>query len=335
MRYQRDLQAALRPRYKRLKAANAWDVTPEIRLVTNWIGQQPALHAILAEAERAEPRLNFEQWEKGLHGPRTGLNWPSRTEAGRASLAWRLMQRVARAQAPAFMETGGLIQEYTSAFSNATNIHEKAHVFVQLIIGPLIDFLDQQLGAESTVLYVLERYVRRVEWFDRDDLHDRYCKDSRKGEEVYDKDLRRFLFTEGLNMPFSQARSASGLSDVISDLDTDDPLVCELKVFDGEARGKRHLASGLNQAVQYAQDYGKSAAYLVIINLSGRALELPSDGTADAWPPQVEIAGVRVYLIKVRALQTATASKQGRVAPVVVTRADLVDAGVAARDGSC
>ena len=174
MRYQRDLQAALRPRYKRLKAANAWDVTPEIRLGTNWIGQQPALHAILAEAERAEPRLNFEQWEKGLHGPRTGLNWPSRTEAGRASLAWRLMQRVARAQAPAFMETGGLIQEYTSAFSNATNIHEKAHVFVQLIIGPLIDFLDQQLGAESTVLYVLERYVRRVEWFDRDDLHNRY-----------------------------------------------------------------------------------------------------------------------------------------------------------------
>ncbi len=53
MRYQQDLQAALRTRYKRLKAANAWDVSHEIRLVTNWISQQPALHAVLAEAERA------------------------------------------------------------------------------------------------------------------------------------------------------------------------------------------------------------------------------------------------------------------------------------------
>ncbi len=172
------------------------------------------------------------------------------------------MQCVARASPPAFMKTGGLIQEYASAFSLATNVHQKAHDFVQRIIGPLIDFLDQQVSAESTVLYVLERYVRRVEWFDRDDLHDRYCKDTRKGEEVYDKDLRRFLFTEGINMPFSQARSASGLSDVVSELDTDDPLVCELKVFDGDARGKRHLASGVNQAVQYTQDYGKAPPIL-------------------------------------------------------------------------
>jgi hypothetical protein len=145
--------------------------------------------------------------------------------------------------------------------------------------------------------------------------------------------LRRFLFTEGINMPFSQTRSASGLSDVLSELDTDDPLVCELKVFDGDARGKRHLASGINQAVQYAQDYGKTAAYLVIINLSGRALELPSDGASDAWPPHVEMAGVRVHLIAVRALPTATASKQGRAAPVVITRGDLIDAGTAA--GNC
>jgi hypothetical protein len=222
-----------------------------------------------------------------------------------------------------------------SRLSSGGNIHDRTRQFVERIIGPLIEFLEQQVGAESSVLYALERYVRRVEWFDRDELHGRYCQDSRKGEEVYDKDLRRFLFTEGINMPFSQARSASGLSDVISELDTDDPLVCELKVFDGDDRGKRHLASGLNQATQYAQDYGKTAAYLVIINLSGRALELPSDGAADAWPPQVEIAGVRVHLIAVRALLTATASKQGRVAPVVVTRADLIDAGGAVQDGSC
>jgi hypothetical protein len=58
--------------------------------------------------------------------------------------------------------------------------------------------------------YVLERYVRRVEWFDRKELHERAMQDPRKAEEVYDTDLRRFLFGEGINMPFSRAKSASG-----------------------------------------------------------------------------------------------------------------------------
>ena len=311
MRYQQDLQAALRRRYERLNTADAWGITHEVGLVTNWISQQSALRAILAEAERAEPGLNFEQWEMGLHVPHSGLNWPSRTEAGRASLAWQLMRRVARDSPPPFGQIGGLVQVYASAFSLASggNIHAKAHQFVERIIGPLIEFLEQQVGTESSVLYVLERYVRRVEWFDWPGLHSRFSEDNRRGEEIYDRDLRRFLFTEGIDMPFSQARSASGLSDVLSELDTDDPLVCELKVFDGDGRGKRHLASGVNQAIQYAQDYGRTVAYLVIINLSGRALELPSDGPAGDWPPHLEIAGVRVHLIAVRALPTATASK--------------------------
>jgi hypothetical protein len=48
MRYQRDLQAALRTRHKRLKDANAHQIHDEIRLVVGWIGGQPALRAILA-----------------------------------------------------------------------------------------------------------------------------------------------------------------------------------------------------------------------------------------------------------------------------------------------
>jgi hypothetical protein len=164
MRYQQDLQTALRKRYKRLKAANAWDITHEVGLVTNWISQQSALRAILAEAEQAEPGLNFEQWEMRLHTLHSGLNWPSRTEAGRASLAWQLMQQVARDTPPPLGQIGGLVQTYTSAFTlGGGNIHDKAHQFVDRIIGPLIEFLEQQVGAESSVLYALERYVRRVE----------------------------------------------------------------------------------------------------------------------------------------------------------------------------
>jgi hypothetical protein len=77
-------------------------------------------------------------------------------------------------------------------------------------------------------------------------------------------------------MPFSQAKSASGESDVLTDLDTDDPLVCEVKIY-GAGRTKRSLAGGVHQAISYASDYGKLVAYLVIINLSGKPLSMPSD----------------------------------------------------------
>ncbi len=38
---------------------------------------------------------------------------------------------------------------------------------------------------------------------------------------------------------------------MLTDLDTDDPLVCELKIYDAENRGKRHLASGGGHSIAY------------------------------------------------------------------------------------
>ena len=111
-------------------------------------------------------------------------------------------------------------------------------------------------------------------------------------------------------MPYSQQRSPSGLSDVLSDLESDDALVCELKVYDGDGRDIGHLASGVTQALHYATDHGKSAAHLVIINLTARPLALPSDGPATAKPPFLDLPGVRVYLIPVRGLPEESASKR-------------------------
>ena len=321
MRYQQDLQTALRTRHKRLTDANGDQIHDEIRLITRWLSGQPALRAILVEAESTEPWLDFAEWEEGLHTDYFGLTWPCETEAGRAALAWRLLEHIS------YMRPGSIpLRPYALAVSaGGEDFHTLAREFVKVIVTPLFDYLQEQVGAESSVLYVLERYVRRVEWFDREDLYARAMQDTRKTEEVYDADLRRFLFNEGINMPFSQASSASGLSDVLTGLDTDDPLVCEVKVFDAVNRSKRHLASGVHQAISYASDYSKQVAYLLIVNLSGRPLALPSDDDPKTWPPRVTIAGTRVYLITVRALPTESASKLGKPAPVTITYNDLID----------
>lgn len=297
--------------------------------VTGWLDGQPAIRAILAEAELAEPGLSRDALASALRSGGQGLGqqgfrWPSRTEAGGAFLIWQLMRDIAAGEDDGTDSTR-IVLNYAHPVSDQSNIDDMWREFAVRILRPLFDYLEERVGAESSILYVLERYVRRLEWFDRGELYDRAMQDTRKTEEVYDADLRRFLFSEGINMPFSQARSASGLSDVLTGLDTDDPLVCEVKIFDAGNRGKRHLASGVNQAIAYASDYRKQVAYLLIINLSGRPLTLPSDDDLKIWPPRITIAGIRVYLIAVRALPVASASKLGKPTPVTVTYDDLVD----------
>jgi hypothetical protein len=308
--------------------ADGEDAGHEVRLVTGWIEQQAALRAILAEAERAEPGLDHDGLASALRQGGGGLGgsfrWPSQTEPGRAALIWHVMRHIA---AEDLDGADGLriVINYARALGSGSDMNDMWREFAERILRPLFDYLDERVGAESSALYTLERYVRRVEWFERDGLYQRYLADRRNGEGVYDRDLRQFLFSEGINMPFSQARSASGLSDVLTDLDTGDPFIGEVKLFDADDHGKRELATGVNQATQYAQDWGKTTGYLIIINLSGRPLELPADGPEGAWPPYLDLGGVRVYLITVRALPAPTASQQGKPRPVSVTREDLIN----------
>jgi hypothetical protein len=213
---------------------------------------------------------------------------------------------------------------YGHGISRSKNLNDNSREFVERIYAPLFDFLTERVGAESSILYVLERFVRLVEWFDREPLFEAYQANKQQGEGVYDSALRRFLFGEGINMPFSQAKSASGLSDVLSDVDTDDPLICEVKLY-GDGHDKGGIGRGIHQAIAYAQDYGKNTAYLVLINLSGQPIEFPNDGPEKSWPPYVEVGGVRVYLISLRALPTVSASKLGKARPTVVTREDLTN----------
>jgi hypothetical protein len=328
MRYQQDLQVALRDRFRRLMIAHYSAAGHEIRLVVDWIAKQPALRAALVQAEHTEPDIDADAFAAYLRSVFGGtFAWPTQTDDGRAALVWRLMQRIAE-EDRAGTDDDRIAINYAHGIGTGGNLNDDWREFTERVLQPMFDYLTEHVAAESSVLYVLERYVRRVEWFDREDLHDRAMSNPQKAEEVYDTDLRRFLFSEGINMPFSQAKSASGLSDVVSELDTEDPLVCEVKLFDAADRRKRHVGSGVNQIIQYAKDYGKNTGYLVIINLSGRPLSLPNENDPKAWPPHIEVAGVRIHLIAVRALPTVSASKQGKTAPITISRDDLIDSDI-------
>src|SRR5712664_3942844 len=169
MRYQQDLQVSLHARLRRLMVAAAEDASHEVRLVAGWLDQQPAIRAILAEAELADPGLSPDALASALRNGgrglgRRGFGWPSQTEAGRAFLIWQLMRDIAASEDDGTDSTRVVIN-YAHSVSDQSNINEMWREFAERILRPLFDYLEERVGAESGVLYVLERYVRRVEWF--------------------------------------------------------------------------------------------------------------------------------------------------------------------------
>jgi hypothetical protein len=324
VRYQQDLQVKLRQRLRKLLTATHGSASYEVRQAVTWIESQPVLRAILADAALVEPDLDAEAFHRSFERMRGNLTWPSRTEEGRATLVWELMQRHAAA------DTDGRGDELTIHYGHGVGFGQSNgtalwQMFAEQVIQPLIDFLDERLGDQSSVLFVLDRYVHIVEWFDRAELYAAFEADTPNGEEVYNRNLQRFLFQDGGYVTHAKARSASGEADLVGDLDTDDPLICEGKLFDNGGRGKSYLARGVHQVIKYAHDYNKNTAYLVVFNLTDRLLQFPTEGATGQWPPHVELAGVRVYFIGVRALPAPTASKAGKAITVTLTRDDLTN----------
>jgi hypothetical protein len=201
------------------------------------------------------------------------------------------------------------------------------------VVYPLVDYLQTRLAAESEVLHRLERMRRQIEWFEQEKLHRAFNENTRKGEELFDRRVREFLFAEGIDYPFSQPASPAGKSDVVAGLDGEDPLVCEIKLYDGDAYGPTYLRRGVGQAIRYAHDYGKSSAYLVIFNLSDDRLQLPSDEAIEVSPPRLLIEGVTVFQIVVQAKPVPSASKDHHRQVRTLQREQLVptkeDAAVA------
>lgn len=313
MNFERDLQVRLRERYKRLFKTGHDVYDRECGYFRQFITSSPALNAIIDSLERLEPDLNPEQWVEENFKSRS-YDWPL-TESGRAKVVWWLLGR--------WMDSENILG-YVRHFSYENNINASLRDMTEATVEPFVEYLEERLGTESEILYLLERFKRRLEAFDQEELYAAYLGQTAKGEAVYDRYLRRFLFDQGIDYPFSQPASASGKADVIGDIHTDDPLVCEVKLYDGEQYSVPYVAKGLNQAISYAHDYGKTVAHLVTINLSEHALQLPSDENVKSWPPRLHVSGVTVYLIVVGGRPLVSASRRGRATPRVVTHEELV-----------
>lgn len=184
--------------------------------------------------------------------------------------------------------------------------------FLDRIITPIVNYLHESLDEVNTLLYILEKYKLRTEWFTKDTLKEKYKNASTKQyEQVLEDDIRLFLFDQGIDYPFSTPKSASGRADIVSLVNTEDPLVMEIKIYDSEKGYKKdRIISGFTQIVKYANDYHKSIGYLVVFNLDNVEIEIENQENDKHWPNRIIYNGKTYYVIIINLNYDISASKQ-------------------------
>ena len=219
----RDLSGQLEDRFARVVRANFQIWQEELGYLVDFIERNPRLAAIMRALDDAEDEFDPGEWiDANMTGQSISL---PRTDTARIKLVWHL----ARA-----WQTGSRVWTIDGSRWFDTNHHQdSARELTVQFVAPLVEFLVESLGSDSEMLHLLARYSQRVQWFEQDRLYAAYVADTAHGEDGYDVDLRHFLFDQGIDYPFSQPASPAGETDIAALLDTSDPLVCEVKLYDG------------------------------------------------------------------------------------------------------
>jgi hypothetical protein len=168
----------------------------------------------------------------------------------------------------------------------------------KLYILPLCTYIVENLTPINSMLYLLIRYKRWAEWFASSELNSAYKAGG--NENVLDLSLRKFLFENGIDYPFSQPATPGGKADVIAGIETDDPLVLEVKVWDSQKNYRvNRIRDGLRQAIKYADDYGKNVGYVVVFNLDEQPLIFTDSSSLSSFPPTLIINSKTFHFIPI------------------------------------
>jgi len=196
--------------------------------------------------------------------------------------------------------------------------------FVEMLVHPIVDFINDQLDEANLVLYLLEKYKRRVEWFQHAELLAKFKAYDGMKEDVLDLDLRLYLFDQGVDYPFSKPRTPTGDADIVGMIDTNDPLIVEVKYYDGENYKRNRILKGFTQIVNYTEQYNKNIGYLVVYNLTDVQISIESDDNTKQFPARVNFNNKDYYIIIIGLNFDKSASTLGKLKAERITKNELI-----------
>jgi hypothetical protein len=277
-----ELRVRLRERRNRLYKTDYQAYDNELELMLKWMRDQPYIRALLDEVETAE--IDAAEWTAEFLA-RHSLIFPD-AEAKRAKVCLYLADH----------GDGNHIR----VISGESHYNSQIRDFTEIIIDPLVSYLEDRIEEGSAVLGLLLRYQRWVEWFRRAELYGLYDADTGHSENHLDTHLREYLLTNGIDFPFSQPESPSGKADIVAGLGTADPLALEVKLFlPADGKNDAYIRQGFAQAYRYASDYGLAAGYLVVFNLTDVPLVFETTTKRPDSPPLILVGDKTIFLISV------------------------------------
>ncbi len=195
---------------------------------------------------------------------------------------------------------------------------------IEEYISPILYFFHDRLNKSNSVVYLLEKYKKRTEWFTKSQLYSAYKSSTKNYEKIFEDDLRLFLFEQGIDYPFSTPMSASGRADIIGEIETDDPLIVEIKIFDRDkGYGAERIKEGFTQIVKYANDYNKDFGFLVVFNMDEVELNLIDSENGNLFPPSTTFNNKTFFVIVVNCLDGKSASKSGNIKEIEISMKNL------------
>ncbi|MCY4617732.1 MAG: hypothetical protein OXD50_04140 [Chloroflexi bacterium] len=313
----RNLKIRLQDRNRRLCDIRYDDFVGELGLFFDFLRANSYTASLLEQIE-TDQEITLDQWANELPDARF-LQLP-KSETARAKICLGIL-------------TDCLVSTNTNAHYDWANqfgftgIEDQVPAYmVRSIVDPFTNYLFDRIDDSSNVLYLLQRFKSKAEWFRREQLNAAYIADPRKGEKGLDAALRESLFDGGIDYPFSQPASPSGKADIVASPGSEDPLVLEVKVYDPKRNRRRgHIRQGLHQAAQYAKDYNESVGYLVVFNCSAFPLSFRTTSREQTeFPPRVSYEGKTIYLISIDiGIDGASASKENPASRTEISYEEL------------
>lgn len=300
---------------ERLRRAPFSEFGQQLKYFMNNLDSNIQLHGVLNEVVR---KYEYAQEELNRLEKKRDIDLIFDNQTHQAAFCYQLLLNLIKKEVKFNIHESKFFQ--TSEF-----VKTKSNI-IESYIMPIVNFLQDKLDKSSSIIYLLEKYKKRTEWFTKKELCDKYRNSSKNFEQIFEDDLRLFLFDQGVDYPFSTPASASGRADIVGEIDTEDPLIIEIKIFDSAKKyGKKRIMDGFSQIVKYVDDYHKNTGYLVIFNLDEAELNFKFSENSNVFPPVIKFKNKLFYVIVINLSLQKPASKIGKLPVIEVTEEELTE----------
>lgn len=199
-------------------------------------------------------------------------------------------------------------------------------VIVKNYIIPIIEYLKGELAASGSVIYLLEKYKKRTEWFTKSVLYQKYKDATKNYEGILEDDLRLFLFDQGIEYPFSSPKiGKNDRTDVVGNMETNDPLIVEVKIYDSDKKYKKNrIKEGFEQALSYANTYNKNIAYLTVFNIDDIDIVFDTEEFGTTFPSSITQGNITVYFVVIDIYPKNSSSTRKNPKKEIIKKSDLI-----------